>query len=157
MEKVKSGHFVKVHYTGKLESGEVFDSSRNAQPIEIKVGAGQVIKGFEDALIGMAVNETKTFTLSPEEAYGERDENLEQTFMKSSLPPNFEPKVGEILGLQTPEGHQIPATVKDVDSEKIVVDLNHPLAGKSLTFEIEVMEINECASASMCGGCSCSC
>jgi len=158
METVENGHFVKVHYTGKLENGDVFDSSLNSTPIEVQIGSGQVIKGFEDALVGMARSEKKSFTLSADEAYGKRDERLEQTFEKSNLPPNFDPKVGEILGLQTPEGGQVPGTVKHVDSEKIIVDLNHPLAGKSLTFDVEIVEISNEASPAMCGqGCSCSC
>ena len=86
MKKVENGHFVKVDYTGTLENGDVFDSSRNAHPIEVEVGARRVIKGFEDALIGMAKEEKKTITLSPEEAYGPRNESLEQTFMRSELP-----------------------------------------------------------------------
>jgi peptidylprolyl isomerase len=126
------------------------------------VGAGRVIKGFEDALLGMAEKEKKTFTLSPEEAYGHRDEKMEQSFMRSELPEGFDPEVGQVLALRNSEGGQMPATVKQKDDEKVTVDLNHPLAGKDLTFEIKVLEINKEASAtsctpSACGTCSCNC
>ena len=157
MKRVKNGHFVKVDYTGKLENGEIFDSSSNSHPIEVEVGAGKVIKGFEEALVGMVNNEKKIFTLSPEEAYGNRKEKLEQSFMRSELPQGFDPQVGQVLALRNPQGGQLPATVKHTDDEKITVDLNHPLAGKSLTFEIEVLEINDEASPSTCAPSACSC
>ena len=162
MQKVQNGHFVKVDYTGMLDNGDTFDSSRNSQPIEVEVGAGSVIKGFENALVGMAEKEKKTFTLSPEEAYGHRSDNLEQSFMRSELPEGFDPQVGQVLALRNPQGGQMPATVKHTDDEKVTMDLNHPLAGKSLTFEIEVLEINQEASPSSCapsacGSCGCTC
>jgi len=157
MKKVEKGHFVKVDYTGTLENGETFDSSRGAAPIEVQIGAGGVIKGFEDALMGMAENETKTFTLSPEEAYGHRRDDLEQSFTRSELPEGFNPQVGQVLALRNPQGGQIPATVKHADDEKITVDLNHPLAGETLTFDIEVVEINDEPSQPSCSPSACSC
>jgi peptidylprolyl isomerase len=156
MNKVEKGHFVKLHYTGTLDGGEVFDSSQGCQPFEIQVGAGQVIKGFDDALIGMAINEKKTFTVKSSDAFGERDEQLSHEFPRSDLPEDFEPEVGEVLVLENPEKGEVPATVKLVDTEKVVVDLNHPLAGKNLTFNIEVLEISDQSSPSSCG-CGCSC
>jgi peptidylprolyl isomerase len=156
MKKVENGHFVKVDYTGTLENGDIFDSSRNAQPIEVQVGTGRVIKGFEDALVGMAEKDKKTFTLSPGEAYGNRNEELEQTFMRSQLPEGFDPKVGQVLALRNPHGGQVPARVKHADDEKITVDLNHPLAGETLTFEIEVLEINDEATEPSCTPSACS-
>ena len=156
MKRVENGHFVKVDYTGTLENGDIFDSSRNAHPIEVKVGAGGVIKGFEDALMGMAQNEKKTFTCSPEEAYGHRNEGLEQSFMRSELPEGFDPQVGQVLALQNPQGGQFPASVKHTDDEKITMDLNHPLAGKTLTFDVEVLEINDEPSPSSCTPTACS-
>mgnify|MGYP000706101175 CR=1 FL=1 len=130
--------------------------SRGAEPIEVQIGAGGVIKGFEDALIGMAEKETKTFTLTPEEAYGQRREDLEQTFMRSELPEGFDPQVGQVLALRNPQGGQIPATVKLTDAEKITVDLNHPLAGETLTFDIEVVKINNEPSQPSCSPSACS-
>ncbi len=156
MKKVKNGHFVKVDYKGTLENGDTFDSSRNTHPIEVEVGAGRVIKGFEDALIGMAKNEKKTFTLSPEEAYGNRNADLQQSFMRSELPDGFDPKVGQILAVRHPEGGQLPARVTHIDSEKVTLDLNHPLAGETLTFEIEVLEINDEPGPSTCAPSACS-
>jgi peptidylprolyl isomerase len=156
MKKVEDGHFVKVDYTGTFEDGETFDTSRGAHPIEVHIGQGGVIKGFEDALMGMAVKETKTFTLAPEEAYGPRRDDLEQTFQRSELPEGFDPQVGQVLALRNPQGGQIPATVKHADDEKVTVDLNHPLAGKSLTFDIEVVEINNESSQPACEPSACS-
>ena len=155
MKRVENGHFVKVEYTGTFENGDTFDSNRNGQPMEVKVGAGRVIKGFEDALVGMAQKEKKTFTLSPEEAYGPRNEELEQTFMRSELPEGFDPQVGQVLALRNPQGGQLPGKVKHADEEKITVDLNHPLAGKTLTFEVEVLEINDTATVPSCTPSTC--
>ncbi len=154
MRKVESGNYVRVHYTGKLDDGEVFDSSRDGQPIEVQAGAEQVIKGFDDAILGMALEEKKTFTLAPEEAYGHRDENLERTFERSDLPDGMDPREGEIIALKTDDGEQIPARVKNVDEKKLTLDLNHPLAGESLTFDIEIMEINDHPTACP-SGCNC--
>ena len=162
MKKVETGHFVKVEYTGKLDDGEVFHSTQNAQPVEIEVGKGRLIKGFEDALVGMAQNEKKSFELTPEEGFGSRDENMTQTFNRSDLPDDFQAKLGDVVALSTPQGGQIPAKVKEMDDEKITVDLNHPLAGKALSFDVEIIEINEEASEPACtpsscgGGCACS-
>jgi peptidylprolyl isomerase len=156
MKTVENGHFVKVDYTGTLENGDIFDSSRDSHPIEVEVGKCRVIKGFEDALIGMAKNEKKSFTCSPDEAYGHRNESLEQTFMRSQLPQGFDPQVGQMLALRNPQGGQFPARVKQTDDEKITVDLNHPLAGKRLTFDIEVLEINDEPSPSSCTPTACS-
>jgi peptidylprolyl isomerase len=160
MIKVKNGHFVKVDYTGTMENGDVFDSSRERSPMEIEVGAGQVIKGFERALIGMGEKEKKTFTVSPGEGYGERDDSLEQVFPRSDLPEHFSPKEGEVVTLETPDGKEIPALVSKTDDSSITIDLNHPLAGQSLTFEIEVVEIHNHSTEPACdSGCckSCSC
>ena len=156
MKKVENGNFVKVEYTGMLENGDVFDTNENSHPIEVEVGAGKLIKGFEDALVGMQENEKKNFTLSPEHGYGERNEALEQTFSRSELPDGFDPKVGQVLALRHPQGGQIPAKVKCADTEKITVDLNHPLAGETLTFEIEILEINDEATQSSCNPSACS-
>ncbi len=160
METVESGKFVTVNYKGTLESGEVFDSSEDGQPMEVNVGSGQVIQGFENALMGMALNEEKSFTLEPDEAYGFRDENQLHTFSRQEVPPEMNPQVGDVIGLQTPDGQQIPAKIAETDEEKVVVDLNHPLAGEKLNFEIQVVDISDtptqmsadCSS----GGCDCS-
>ena len=159
MEKVEKGMFVSVDYKGSLENGEIFDSSHGRQPLEIQMGAGQLIKGFEKELLGMAVNEKKVFTVEPEDAYGRRDEDLSQSFARSDVPPELNPRVGMTVGVRSPEGHQIPARITYVDNEKLTLDLNHPLAGETLTFEIEVKGISNTPtqSPSACGsGCNCS-
>ncbi|MFW5874602.1 MAG: FKBP-type peptidyl-prolyl cis-trans isomerase [Desulfosalsimonas sp.] len=159
MEKVERGKFVSVEYKGTLENGEVFDTSEGTEPMEVMVGGGQVIQGFEDELVGMELNEKKSFTVEPDQAYGYRDENQLHTFSRQEVPPDVNPEIGDVIGLQTPDGQQIPATIADADSEKIVVDLNHPLAGKKLNFEIEVVGISDTPTQmqSVCGSSGCDC
>jgi peptidylprolyl isomerase len=162
MEKVKQGHFVRVDYTGTLENGEVFDSSEGRQPLEVQMGAGSVIPGFEAALTGMSLNETKTVTLAPEEAYGHRDESRKYNFPKSEIPADMEPQVGQTLLLRSPQGQQIPALVSAVEEDQVIFDLNHPLAGQNLTFKLQVVGIHDTATqpqagcASGCTGGDCS-
>ena len=158
MQKVESGMFVSVTYTGTLENGEVFDTSEGRRPLEFRTGAGQLIKGFEDAVMGMSLNEKKEFTLEPEEAYGLRDENQLHAFPRSELPEDAEPKVGDVMALSTPQGQRIPARLVKMDEKKLTFDLNHPLAGKSLTFAIEVVGISDTPTQESqgCGsGCNC--
>ncbi len=139
METVDTGNVIQVHYTGTLETGEVFDSSEGRDPLQVTIGQGQLISGFENALIGMALNEKKKFTIAPEQAYGERNEEAVRSFPRKELPPDMQVEEGQMLALSTPEGQEIPAKVAQVDDEAITLDLNHPLAGESLTFEIEVV------------------
>lgn len=142
MSQVKKDDTVKVHYTGKLEDGQVFDSSvERGEPLKFTMGQGQLIPGFEDGIIDMKVNEKKTINISKENAYGEIREELVQEVPKSQLPENIKPEVGMGLTSQTQDGQEINLIVKDVKDESIVVDGNHPLAGKDLTFELEVVEI----------------
>lgn len=159
MQKVENGMFVSVTYTGTLGSGDVFDSSDGRPPLEFQTGEGQLIKGFENAVMGMSLNEKKEFTLSPEEAYGVRDENHVHDFPRSELPAGMAPKVGDTVGFSTPDGQQIPARLIKMDDENLTFDLNHPLAGESLTFAIEVVGISDTATQQPqgCGsGCDCS-
>ncbi|MBC2716977.1 MAG: peptidylprolyl isomerase [Desulfobacteraceae bacterium] len=160
MVKVEKDMFVSVEYTGTLTNGEVFDTSNGRQPLEIQIGAGQLIKGFEQALEGMAVNEKKTFTLEPDEAYGQIDESLTRAFPRADVPPEMNPEVGQTVGLHDENGQQIPATIVDMNDEHVTVDLNHPMAGKALTFDIEVVGISETPTQTPddCGsGCGCDC
>ena len=143
MEEVKNDLFISVHYKGTLANGEIFDTSEERDPLEIKMGAGQLIKGFESALMDMSLNEKKTFTLDPEDAYGHRNEEHMQSFLRKDIPPGADPQVGQTIALSTPNGQQIPARITEADDDKVVVDLNHPLAGESLTFDIEVVGISE--------------
>jgi len=159
MQKVENGMYVSVMYTGTLESGEVFDTSEGCAPLEFQTGAGQMIKGFEDAVMGMALNEKKKFTLEPEEAYGLRDESRVIDFPRAKLPEGMDPKVGESLAFSTPDGRRVPARLAKMDDENLTFDLNHPLAGVSLTFAIEVVGISDAPTQESrdCGsGCDCS-
>jgi peptidylprolyl isomerase len=159
MEAAVDGKYVSVEYTGTLDNGEVFDTSKGRQPLEVHMGAGQMIPGFEKALQGMALNEKKTFTLSPDEAYGERDESRTQSFDRKDVPPGLNPEVGQTVALTASTGQQIPAQITEVTDEKVTLDLNHPMAGKALTFEVEVVGINETPTqVSPCaGGCASGC
>ena len=159
MDKVENGLYVSVDYRGTLQNGDVFDDSHGRQPLEVHMGVGQLIAGFEKQLMGMALNDKKQFTLEPEDAYGQRDESLTRDFARADLPAEMEPQVGMMIALQSPEGQQMPAKITHLDDEKLSVDLNHPLAGESLTFEIEVVGISESPTQSHAGcgsGCACS-
>lgn len=139
---VKQGDVVKVEYTGTFENGEVFDSSeKHGQPLEVTVGEQQVIKGFESALMGMNEGEEKSVTLPPAEAYGDVNPQLVQTVPKDKLPQDQEIKEGMMLGVGLPTGQQVPATVKKVTESDVTIDLNHPLAGKTLNFKLKVVSI----------------
>lgn len=162
MQKVENGTFVSVHYTGTLDNGDQFDSSEGRPPLEFKVGGGQMIKGFDEAVVGMSLKEEKTFTLSPEDAYGNRNEEYQHEFPRAEIPPEINPEVGQTLSLTSPEGQPIPARIIAVDEEKVTFDLNHPLAGQSLTFKIEVVGISDTPTQQPAGcggecssGCSC--
>lgn len=141
MDIVQEKNNVSVHYTGTLENGEVFDSSRDRDPLSFEVGAGQMIPGFENAVKGMKVNETKKVTIGPDEAYGELKPDMVQKITKEQLPEGLDVHVGQQLASQLPDGQQIIVTVKDIAEEDITIDANHPLAGKTLNFEIEVVDI----------------
>src|SRR5690606_11429259 len=141
MSKVKQNDTVKVHYTGKLTTGEVFDSSREREPLEFTMGQGQLIPGFENGVLDMEENETKTINIPCKEAYGEVNEQLFQEVKKEQLPPVIKPEVGIGLVFTCPDGSQGQLRVAEVKDDSIVVDANHPLAGKDFIFEIEVMEI----------------
>ena len=141
MTQAKSGDKVRIHYTGTLDDGTEFDSSAGREPLEFALGVGQVIAGFDDAVDGMKVGESKSVTIEPEQAYGERNEQLVQELPRSALPDELEPAVGMQLRGSSPEGHAVNVVVTEVADETITVDGNHPLAGQALTFAIELVEI----------------
>jgi FKBP-type peptidyl-prolyl cis-trans isomerase SlpA len=143
MSKVKENNTVKVNYTGKLSDGQVFDSSEGKEPIEFTLGQGQLIPGFEKGLIDMELNEKKTITIPKEEAYGEVNNDLIQEVKKSELPQDMTPEVGMGLVSKSPEGQEMNLLVIGVKEESIVIDGNHPLAGKELIFDLEVLEIKD--------------
>jgi len=142
MEKVENGIFLSVDYKGTLQNGEVFDTSSVRQPLEVQIGAGNVIKGFKEALVGMSLNEKKSFTIEPEHAFGQKDESLKRVFARAEVPPEMDVKVGQIVGIRSQEGQQIPARIVQVGDENVTADMNHPLAGEVLHFEIEVVGIS---------------
>lgn len=141
MSEAKSGDTVRIHYTGKLEDGTQFDSSSGRDPLEFALGGGQVIPGFDNAIEGMAVGEKKSVTIQPEEAYGPRHDQLIQDVPRSQLPDDLTPAVGMQLQTQGENGQVVRLAVTAVDDESITVDGNHPLAGKALNFDIELVEI----------------
>ena len=139
---IKDGDKVKISYTGKLDNGEVFDSSdKHGHPLEFEVGKGQIIKGLEDGIKGMEKNEEKDIKVKSDDAYGPYREELVQRVPKSALPQNIEAKPGMILMVGLGDGQQVPAKVKEVTDNEIVLDLNHPLAGKDLNFSIKILDV----------------
>jgi len=141
MSQAKTGDTVKIHYTGTLEDGTEFDSSAGREPLEFSLGSGQVIAGFDTAVDGMAVGDSKTVTIQPAEAYGDRHDQLVQEVPKSALPDDMKPEVGMQLQSQSPDGQAMNLVIAEVAEESITVDANHPLAGQALTFALELVEI----------------
>ncbi len=141
MTQAKSGDNVKVHYTGKLDDGTVFDSSVEREPLEFSLGSGNVIPGFEEAIVGMAPGESKTTKIPPEQAYGPQREELVITVEKEQIPTDLSVAVGQQLQISQNNGQVIPVIVTDVSDSKVTLDANHPLAGEQLTFDIELVEV----------------
>lgn len=141
MSKAQDGQTVKVHYTGKLEDGTVFDSSKDRQPLEFTLGGGSVIRGFEQAVSGMEVGESKTITIPPEEAYGHKRDELIIEVKKSEIPKDIDPNLGQKLQIKQPNGQIINLVVSEVKEDEVTLDANHPLAGQTLIFEVELVEI----------------
>jgi|TARA_R110002012_G_scaffold89716_2_gene219889 FKBP-type peptidyl-prolyl cis-trans isomerase 2 len=141
MSQVKENNTVKVNYTGKLANGQVFDSSEGREPLEFTLGQGQLIPGFEKGVIDMKLNEKKTITIAKEEAYGEVNNDLIQEVKKTELPEDMKPEVGMGLVSKSPDGREVNLMVTEVKDDSIVVDANHPLAGKELIFDLEVVDI----------------
>jgi len=141
MDPAKDKDTVKVHYTGKLEDGTVFDSSADREPIEFTIGAGQVLPGFEQAVTGMVPGESKTATIAPEDAYGPRREEMVTQVDRSQLPPGLEVAEGQQLAVRQQDGRQFAVTVTEVAESTITVDANHRLAGKQLIFDLQLVAI----------------
>jgi FKBP-type peptidyl-prolyl cis-trans isomerase 2 len=141
MSKVKADDLVRVHYTGKLSDGQVFDSSVDREPLEVKLGEGSLIPGFEKGLVDMQLNEKKTIVIAKEEAYGEKRKELFQSVKKSDLPEDLKVEVDMPLMATNADGSEKQLRVAEIKEDEIVVDANHPLAGEDLTFELELVEI----------------
>lgn len=156
-ETITTGDTISVHYTGRLENNEVFDSSEGRAPLVFTVGAGHLIKGFDDAVVGMAPGEKKTVTISPDEAYGERREDHIVDFPKANIPPDLALEIGMVVQMSDQSGRPIPVIVTEILNDVVKLDVNHPLAGKTLTFDIEVVETGlqpDCQTCSgNCGSC----
>ncbi len=137
----KQGDTVRVHYKGKLDDGNEFDSSAGREPLEFRIGTGQVIAGFERTVDGMQLGETRTARLNPNDAYGTHRADLVVELPKEQFPKGITPEPGQQLELQQEDGQRIPVTITDAAGETVTLDANHPLAGEALTFEIELVEI----------------
>ena len=137
----KSGDTVLVHYTGTLDSGQQFDSSAGRDPLEVTLGSGQVIAGFDTALTGMAKGETKTVRLAPDEAYGPHKPEMTKSVPRAELPEELDVRVGAMLQASTPDGHRLELIVREVNDDSVLLDANHPLAGRHLNFELTLVEI----------------
>lgn len=143
MTKAKTGDTVEVHYTGRLDDGTQFDSSRDRDPLRFTLGQGQVIKGFEEAVTGLDEGQSATSRISAEDAYGPLREDLVVQAPRSALPPHIQPEVGMMLQLQQEGGLPVPVTVTEVTDDAVTLDANHPLAGQCLTFDIELVRVEQ--------------
>lgn len=151
MAQAKEGDTVRVHYTGKLGDGTVFDTSDESEPLEFTIGKGQIIPGFEQAVVGMKPGETKTTTIPPEEAYGSRREDMTLTVDRGQFPEEIKPEPGQQLQIQQPDGRAAIVVVSDVSESTVTLDANHPLAGQPLTFEIQLVDVVSAAPEQAAG------
>jgi peptidylprolyl isomerase len=159
---VQKGDTISVHYTGRLADGDIFDSSEGREPLKFTVGAGQMIPGFDAAVVGMAQGDKKTVSIAPDQAYGERSDDFLFDFPRANVPEGMEVEEGMQVYLQDNAGNPLPATVVSIGEETLKMDCNHPLAGKTLVFDISIAETGlkpdagSCAPSS-CGSCGCGC
>ena len=142
MTEVKTGDTVRIHYTGTLLDGSVFDSSEGRDPLEFKVGSGQVIEGMDEEMPGMVAGSKKTIQIPCAKAYGAINSDARQVIPRQGIPDDVPLEIGTQLQMQSPEGQALPVTVVEVDEATVTLDANHPMAGKDLTFEIELVSIN---------------
>ncbi len=141
MQQAQNGDKVKVHYHGKLRSGETFDSSNGREPLEFTLGSGQVIKGFDDGVTGMKAGDKKTVEIAVGDAYGEKQQEMMIEFPKEQFPADMQPEVGAQVMMSDGSGQQFPVTIAEVKVGSVVLDANHPLAGQDLIFDLELVEI----------------
>jgi len=141
MAQAKKGDTVKVHYTGRLDDGTVFDSSEGRDPLEFTVGSGQLIPGFDSGVTGMNVGESKTVQIPSQDAYGPHHEEMVIEVGRDEFPPDVTPAIGDQLQMRHDTGRVIMVTVTEIGDEKVTLDANHPLAGKDLTFDIQLVEV----------------
>lgn len=141
MTQAKPGDSVRLHYTGTFSDGAVFDSSQGRDPLQFTIGSGEIIPGLDKAIVGMAEGERKTVTVSADEAYGAHDPQMRQAVPRAQVPESIPLDIGTALQMQLPDGRAIPVTVAEVTEDAVVFDANHPLAGKDLTFAVELVGI----------------
>lgn len=141
MAQAKHGDTVKVHYTGKLDDGTVFDTSNNREPLQFTIGDGQLIPGFEHTVVGMNTGESRTINIQAEDAYGLHHKEMVGVVGRDQFPPDLEVKVGQQFNTDNQDGRTIIVTVTNVSESNVTLDANHPLAGKDLTFDINLVEI----------------
>ena len=141
MSQAKKNDKVKVHYTGTLTDGSVFDSSREAEPLEFTIGEGQLIKGFDEAIPGMTIGDVKTVNIPAEEAYGTPNDEMVFQVERTQFAEDMTPEVGQQFQIDTPDGQEMVVTITAIDGDQITIDANHHLAGQDLTFELELMAI----------------
>tara|TARA_B100000902_G_scaffold56641_1_gene63456 strand:- start:3724 stop:4203 length:480 start_codon:yes stop_codon:yes gene_type:complete len=158
MENIENDAVVTVHYTGTLPDGEVFDSSRDKDPMTFLIGHKNMIPGFEEELMGASIGETREFTLPPDRAYGERDDDAIQKMPRNAFPDDMELKQGMMMAAQTEQG-PVPFTISEINGDEITIDFNHQMAGKTLTFEVEIIDVRKATPEELpddCGpGCGC--
>ena len=141
MQQVKNGDKVKVHYHGRFTDGTTFDSSEGREPLEFTVGEGNVIKGFDDGVMGMSIGDKKTVSIQAGDAYGDKSEDMLVEFPREQFPPDMNPEVGMQLNMTNGNGQVILVTIVEVKEDTVILDANHPLAGKDLIFDIELVSI----------------
>ena len=143
MAEAKEGDEVQVHYTGKLEDGTVFDTSEDGEPLSFTIGEERVIPGFEEAVTGMAPGDSKTTEVEPEQAYGEHREDMVMEMEKDQIPSEVDPEVGQQLQLRLENGQTVPVLITALGEDTVTIDANHPLAGRKLIFDIELVDVAE--------------
>ncbi|SMO88279.1 FKBP-type peptidyl-prolyl cis-trans isomerase [Ruegeria faecimaris] len=142
MTAIKQGDTVRIHYTGTLQDGNVFDSSQGRDPLEFEVGSGQIIPGLDSAMPGLVAGDKKRVEIACVDAYGPINPEMRQSIPREGIPDDIPLEPGTQLQMQTPEGHALPVTVVEADEVTVTLDANHPLAGRDLIFEIEVVSVN---------------
>jgi FKBP-type peptidyl-prolyl cis-trans isomerase 2 len=142
MAQVIEGDTITLHYTGSLDDGTIFDSSEGRQPLSFKVGAGQVIPGFEEGVRGMQIGESRHIEIPADQAYGEYHEALVKVVPREAFPPDMTPAIGLVLELELPSGESMPVRIIDVEGDDVVLDANHLLAGEALNFDVHLVSID---------------
>jgi len=141
MDKVKDGDTVKIHYTGKKEDDAVFGSSKGGPPIEFEIGGGDIISGLEQGVVGLEIGESKSITVPPEKAFGPIREELFKIIKEDELPENIKPVVGQRVKIVRPDGKNVDFRIAEIKADRIILNGNHPLAGETLTVDVEIVEI----------------